>query len=57
MNQAFSVGHVKSEMLIKHPDRDVQEASEQAEMTFWKGNKLETEIRHLHIICILQPVN
>lgn len=43
MNQAFSIGHVKSEMLTRHPTRDVQEAVKHEGMVFRRADKLETK--------------
>lgn len=43
MNRAFSVGHLKSEMLTRHPRGDVQEAVKYAEMVFRRGDKLDTK--------------
>lgn len=43
MNHTFSVGHVKLEMLTRHPYGDVQETVEYAGMTFKRGYNLETK--------------
>lgn len=44
MNQAFSAGHIKSEILTRYPQGDVQETVEHTGMTLRRGGKLETKI-------------
>ena len=41
-DQTFSVGHVKSEILTRHPKGGIQEAAEHAGIPFRRRGKLET---------------